>query len=147
MRDTFQPMIAHRLRKLANFAGRYASALAYATHTFTLGLRSPSRRAVISRLARDAGYAEYPRPELPLVGIDAISRDTTDVQLPFPEGSEGNVSLLELLVLCRVVRERAPVQLFEIGTFDGRSTAALAANAPAGAVVNTLDLPPDHPTR
>jgi predicted O-methyltransferase YrrM len=35
--------------------------------------------------------------------------------------------------------------IFEIGTFDGRTTLNLATNAP-GAEVHTLDLPPGRPT-
>lgn len=36
--------------------------------------------------------------------------------------------------------------IFEIGTFDGRTTLNLALNSAPGCRVITLDLPPDHPT-
>src|SRR5206468_2241747 len=55
-------------------------------------------------------------------------------------------SLLELLVISRVVAERKPARVFELGTFDGRTTLALADNAPEHAIVYTLDLPSGAPT-
>ena len=75
------------------------------------------------------------------MAIDAITSGDTAVVLPHPEHVDGNVSLLELMVLARLVRERAPRELFEIGTFNGRTTSTLAANAPDDAKVHTLDLP------
>jgi predicted O-methyltransferase YrrM len=53
----------------------------------------------------------------------------------------GNVSPFELIIICKFVRALRPKRLFEIGTFDGRTTLNLAANSPTDAVVYTLDLP------
>jgi predicted O-methyltransferase YrrM len=83
---------------------------------------------------------------LPAVRVDEITSSQTAVILPEPEARDGNVSLLELVVLARLVRDRAPARIFEVGTFDGRTTVTLAANAPAGTVVHTLDLPAGAPT-
>ncbi len=60
-------------------------------------------------------------------------------------GVDGNVSVLELLVLVTLVRSLNASSIFEIGTFDGRTTLNLAANAP-GAKVHTLDLPREQRT-
>lgn len=54
---------------------------------------------------------------------------------------DGNVSERELVTICRLVRDCAPVELFELGTFDGRTTINLATNSPSTARVHTLDLP------
>jgi predicted O-methyltransferase YrrM len=132
-----------RFSRIANFAGRYAFAAAYAASTLTIGLFSPRRRFVISQLARQARYREYPRPKLPQVDLSDITKEATEVSLPHPIGVEGNVSLLEQLALARLVRERSPRTLFEIGTFNGRTTVTLAENAPQDATVYTLDLPVD----
>jgi predicted O-methyltransferase YrrM len=136
-----------RVRRLWNFAGRYLHALALAAHTFTLGLASPKRRYLIAQLARSAGYRGYPRTELPAASIADFTNEFTPVALGFPDEGDGGVSVLELVVLARLTRERQPTTVFEIGTFRGRSTAVLAANSPDEAVVYTLDLPADHPTR
>jgi predicted O-methyltransferase YrrM len=59
--------------------------------------------------------------------------------------ADGNVNLMELAVLNALCRSTAPRSVFEIGTFDGRTTLNLALNSDAD--VFTLDLPANHPTR
>lgn len=58
-----------------------------------------------------------------------------------PAVAIGNVNFYELLVIVFVVQARRPKALFEIGTFDGRTTLNLAANTPKEGCVHTLDLP------
>ncbi|MGH8615900.1 MAG: class I SAM-dependent methyltransferase [Gammaproteobacteria bacterium] len=136
-----------QLRRLASFAARYLHAAALVAYSFTFGLASPRRRRLIRQLAREANYQQLPRPSLPSVPIESITNEVTSVALPYPQAADGNVSLLELFVLARLARERSPAALFEIGTFNGRSAAAMAANTPDSATVFTLDLPPHHATR
>lgn len=56
--------------------------------------------------------------------------------------AHGNVRLSELGILCHLAK-RCPVgsTVFEIGTFDGRTTLNLARNVPKGVAIETLDLP------
>jgi predicted O-methyltransferase YrrM len=54
---------------------------------------------------------------------------------------DGNVTAFELDVIASLVRAHRPGVVFEIGTFDGRTTLNMAANAAEGAIVYTLDLP------
>jgi predicted O-methyltransferase YrrM len=56
-------------------------------------------------------------------------------------GVDGNVSPFELEVISKLVKHFDPQVLFEIGTFDGRTTLNLAAHSRPGAQVYTLDLP------
>ena len=61
-------------------------------------------------------------------------------------GLDDNCRMLpeELLVLCKITRDKDPQTIFEIGTFMGATTLRLAANSQAD--VYTLDLPPKgHP--
>jgi len=61
--------------------------------------------------------------------------------------ANGNVRISELGILCAFASECADgSNVFEVGTFDGRTTLNLALNAPARCVVYTLDLPPDRDT-
>ena len=136
-----------RLRRIANFVGRYVHAAGLVAYVFTIGFASPRRRHLIARLAREVGYPKPPPILLPVVPIGQITSDRTSVTLPHPEALDGNVSLLELLVVARLVREHAPQGIFEIGTFNGRTTVTIAANAPANATTYTLDLPPSQTTR
>jgi predicted O-methyltransferase YrrM len=134
------------MSKLIRFAKRYAAAAAGATYAFTFGLGNARHRSLIQQIAAHFGHDDYPRRSLPIVSADDLTGAETSVALPEALGLDGNVSLFELVVISRLVRERGPTSLFEIGTFDGRTTLALAANSPSDAVVHTLDLPAGTPT-
>lgn len=70
------------------------------------------------------------------------------VRLYEASSRNGNVSLSELGILARFAADcDADTNLFEIGTFDGRTTLNLAMNAPATCRVITLDLAPATETR
>jgi len=101
---------------------------------------------LIHQIATHFGYHDG-ELRLPTVSINEVTSSSTHVVLPEPIGQDGNVTLLELLVLARIVRERQPKRLFEIGTFDGRTTLALAVNASDDAIVETLDLPSNMPAQ
>jgi hypothetical protein len=64
------------------------------------------------------------------------------VELPTRLNDGGGTSLNELLILATVTRVLQPKKVFEIGTFNGRTTSAFILNAPPDAEVVTLDLPP-----
>ncbi|HEY2905368.1 MAG TPA: class I SAM-dependent methyltransferase [Vicinamibacterales bacterium] len=71
---------------------------------------------------------------------------TDRVQLPAAVELGGGTRLDELLILALVTRVLKPLKIFEIGTFMGQTTSAFVLNAPPGAAVITLDLPPDTDT-
>jgi len=131
---------------LADFAKRYATAAGGALYAFTLGVGDARNRRLIQEIARRFGHRDGDAPRLPKIDVDQITAPATLVALPEPIANDGNVSVLELLVLARLVRELQPRHVFEIGTFDGRTTLALAMNAPDNARVYTLDLPAETPT-
>ncbi len=84
---------------------------------------------------------------LPTISWRACARNPMPPRLVEPEKANGNVRLSELGILAAVASDLpdgAPV--FEIGTFDGRTTLNLALNAPSGCSVHTLDLPPARDT-
>jgi len=78
-------------------------------------------------------------------GIEKIRVDLPVRQLT---GQSGSLPLRELTVLSAVCRYVKPRRVFEIGTFRGKSTLALAMHSPADCEVFTLDLPsPDVATQ
>lgn len=131
---------------LASFAKRYATAAGGALYAFTLGVGDAQNRRLIQEIARRFGHRDGEAPRLPTIEVDRITSPATPIVLPEPVANDGNVSLLELLILARLVRELRPRRLFEIGTFDGRTTLALATNAPDDAQIYTLDLPAESST-
>lgn len=54
----------------------------------------------------------------------------------------GGMSFAELVILARVTKTRRPQAVFEMGSYDGLTTAVFLLNAPQGARVFSLDLPP-----
>ncbi|MDO8875043.1 MAG: class I SAM-dependent methyltransferase [Pseudolabrys sp.] len=81
---------------------------------------------------------------LPVVSQNAIVPTDLPVALREASGVAGNVSEFELQVISRVVKHLDPQCIFEIGTFDGRTTLNMAAHCGAKARVLTLDLPHDN---
>ena len=78
---------------------------------------------------------------LPFVDPSAIWPDLASASVrmrPFA-GKPDNVDRYELALLCAAVKLCAPRAIFEFGTYDGLTTWHLAANAPEGAKVLTLD--------
>jgi predicted O-methyltransferase YrrM len=130
-------------RRVTLLAQRYAVAIGGLAYGLTLGMRRSRHRALVAQIARHFGFRGTVAGRLPVVELDAVTRPATPIVLPVAMGADGNISPLELIALSRLVAERQPMHLLEIGTFNGRTTVALAANAPAAARVVTLDLPPD----
>jgi predicted O-methyltransferase YrrM len=99
----------------------------------TLGLKK-SRGAARSRTS----------PRIPDVKWSQVCRASA-VVFHETDKADGNVSLSELAVLNALCRTHGARELFEIGTFDGRTTLNLAANSDGK--VFTLDLPAGHATK
>ncbi|HEY0257030.1 MAG TPA: class I SAM-dependent methyltransferase [Candidatus Methylacidiphilales bacterium] len=78
---------------------------------------------------------------LPQISVSEILDGRHPIKTLEPDHSNGNVSLLELLVLNTLVARISPKKLFEIGTFEGRTTLNITANAAPNAQTFTLDLP------
>lgn len=78
---------------------------------------------------------------LPVVSPSTVCRWDRPVHVLEPDHADGNVSLIELVILNMVVASRKPGRIFELGTFDGRTTLNFAANAPSDAQIYTIDLP------
>jgi predicted O-methyltransferase YrrM len=122
------------------FLSQYGYAAAASLYLFTLGTRSPHHRALVRTISEHFGYP--PRASsIPTERLADLAPDDVPVIVREADAVDGNVSLYELLAICKLVRSTRPLRLFEIGTFDGRTTVNLAANAPAEAHVFTLDLP------
>jgi predicted O-methyltransferase YrrM len=82
-----------------------------------------------------------PVAKVPLIKIaDLLPHPVSLVVCEF-ESVDGNISVLELVMLCSLIRKQSPRNCFEIGTFDGRTTLNLAANMKPGMQIYTLDLP------
>jgi hypothetical protein len=133
------------LGKGIRFGGKYFYALCLCLYVFTIGLILRSNREILSLIIqnfRDRKNNQTKRTLLiPQTEIGELLKKNPEVRILEPVHSKGDTSLLELCYINQIVKRYNPKHLFEMGTFDGRTTLNLAANSRDDAVVYTLDLP------
>jgi len=126
----------------------YIFALFHCLYIFTIGYFFSKNRKLISNMCELFNYQrlkEAIRPELkaiiPEIRANDLVRDDTLIETRESHWIDGNVSVEELIVIAKLTRQYKPNRLFEIGTFDGRTTLNLACNSSPDTRVYTLDLP------
>lgn len=120
----------------------------YATRVYLpFSMLSQSWQGLRRRLRDGRGPLER-RPRLPSVSWRQCTKKRVPPRLVEREKANGNVRLSELGILAAIASGCPDhSRLFEIGTFDGRTTINLALNSPLNCEVFTLDLPSDLPTK
>lgn len=88
---------------------------------------------------KNSKFKEEPKKIIPEVSIESVT-DGSEPIIAEAEHKNGNVSFTELQYISKIVKFNKPKTIFEIGTFDGRTTLNIALNAP-DAKIYTLDLP------
>ena len=75
--------------------------------------------------------------------VDAVEIIGSNLSASILEASieDGNVTQEELKTIASLVAAFKPKSIFEIGTFDGRTTLNMAAHSPEDCRIVTLDLP------
>jgi len=108
-----------------------------------MGIFNAKKRPLVTKIAQLFGYATEPEVplEIPEVPLEAVAPHNTPILLLEIEQTDGNVSLLEHLCLAKITAGKKPSAIFEIGTFDGRTTLNFAANGGPKTSIYTLDLP------
>ena len=126
----------------------YLYALFNCLYIFTVGYLFKKNRKYVSNMCELFGFQKFKewldpdiRTTIPKIEIAQAVNDAVPVQLCEASWTDGNISLLELTVIAKIVRQYKPKKIFEIGTFNGRTTLNLACNSPENATVYTLDLP------
>ena len=132
------------MNKLRIFAVKYFKTALGSLYLLSLGLLMGKGRAKLALMAEQFGWKNpeksYPTI-LPKLDIRELFEKGVDISIHDFMGQDGNVSLLELVVINSLVKRFSPRAIFEIGTFDGRTALNMAANSVAEAKVYTLDLP------
>ena len=70
-----------------------------------------------------------------------VAGDELNIRLLEPAFCDGNTTLFELFAISSLIRLKKPQTVFEIGTFNGRTTLNMAANSDPQTKIYTLDLP------
>lgn len=151
------------MAKGTRFAADYATALVLAAYLFVVGWVTSAGRGRIRAIAVSFGLRERPaapvpetpagyEPEaaaapaydnLPLIDLSELVDNDMSISLVQLNSQDGGVGLHELVIIAALTKRQEAERVFEIGTFEGRTTVNLAKNVP-GCHVFTLDLPPEQ---
>jgi predicted O-methyltransferase YrrM len=133
--------MSSRIRK-SIFILEYAVGLVASLYLFSVGWLNQRNRHLIQQIGGHFGFRPREvRPLLPKISISEVLPGRLDQRVQEPVSQDGNVTLLELCVLNELVKRHRPKTIFEMGTFDGRTTLNLALNSAPDAQIWTLDLP------
>ena len=129
--------------RAVGFLRPYFFGLASAAYLFTFGWLRRRNRGIIVQLGGEFGYRYdvRERPDIPAIGFDELTGPPIPIDVRALDSVDGNVTDRELTAICRLAAQAEAPGIFEIGTFDGRTTLNLAANSPLTSKVYTLDLP------
>lgn len=134
---------AYYMKKILLFLAKYFYSILASLYFFTLGILSGRERKYLADFAAHFGFdtrKKVPHTAIPQIDPNELMRVSSPLIIREPEAVSGNVSLLELTLINSFIQQLKPRTIFEIGTFDGRTTLNMAANISEGAVY-TLDLP------
>jgi len=99
--------------------------------------------------AKQTGW--FSHGSLQRVSLLEIFPNSKEVEIVLPRALDRrfgvSISVEEATILCVIERCVMARKVLEIGTFDGNTTLALAANLQKGGEVVTVDLPPDFDLR
>ncbi|MGI8548801.1 MAG: class I SAM-dependent methyltransferase [Gemmatimonadaceae bacterium] len=135
-------MTDSRQRRAARFVSVYWRAAVGSAYALTAGIGHRRHRGLLTDIARHFGYDHTALDaRLPRASIDEMVPRGLALDLRELHAVDGNVSVLELVILAATAARLKARTVFEIGTFDGRTAVNLAANADNAVTVYTLDLP------
>jgi predicted O-methyltransferase YrrM len=123
------------------FIKYYLISLFGVIYLFLVGFFKKRHRDLIYLIAMHLGFSRKIRSQIETVEFIEISKEKDEISMACLNSVDGNISNYELMVINMLVRQYRPSQIFEIGTFDGRTTLNMAINAPADCHIFTLDLP------
>jgi predicted O-methyltransferase YrrM len=131
MKTTNDSFIGKRILKALGYAIRYP--------TF---FKDSIKHAVVSVYTN----GEMKKPSLPHVAPETIVSFNKEIKLLNSKERDGNIGSFELFIIASIIAERNPLNILEIGTFDGNTTLQMALNSQNDARIHTLDLPDEDPS-
>lgn len=129
------------VKRIIGFLWRYIIALISCVYAFTIGIFSAKCRVLLSYICDYFGFGQKVIVAIPKIKQSELVSEQEYIQLRELTVTDGNVSAGELAFVAKLVKRYSPKVIFEIGTFNGRTTLNIAANSLDDAKVYTLDLP------
>lgn len=81
-------------------------------------------------------------PEIELCSIESLKDKKIEIIIENWNFRQGNMTLYELYCICALAKAFNPLNILEIGTFDGQTAYHLALNTGLKCRIHTIDLPP-----
>jgi predicted O-methyltransferase YrrM len=119
----------------------YIVSVSFLLYAYTIGILCKRNRELVYSIAAYFGYAIKKKSNIPEMSVNMLLDEDVPIKIACTDVVNGNVSLYELTVISKIVHKYANDCIFEIGTFDGRTTLNMALNAGDACKVYTLDLP------
>jgi len=138
------------MNRTISFVSRYFFAALSCLYLFIVGFIKSRNRALISKICAHFGYVQKSdKAIIPKIALSEAAPENLPIQITETTHADGNISLLELIIINRLIIKYKPHKIFEIGTFDGRTTINMAVNSSPDTKIYTLDLPKDkiHSTK
>ena len=134
------------LRTILSFIRYYLDTLLLFLYLGTIGFIFQKNRVLLHQLRNKFVFFKAPPIvlRLPIITLAEATQKEQTVLMSEPAIIQGNVSLYELLALNMFVKTFDPATIFEIGTFDGRTTLNFARNCSPNTKIYALDLPKDE---
>ena len=133
------------VKRGATFFRRYLSALGQCILAFGPGVFFRKYRNLIHQIATNSGPFSISGTKvselIPEISWSRLLETPPPVLVLEPDAANGNVSALELLCINQWICHTKAKTIFEIGTFDGRTTLNMAVNIGSEGRIYTLDLP------
>ncbi len=121
----------------------YLKGLLYTLYVYTIGISKKKNRELIALFVKEYDNGNKVKqvvPTLTQIGFDEYIFNK-NLQIVEENFAMGNVSFFELNILSLFAKIYHPKKIFEIGTFDGRTTLNMSLNSDEDTLIYTLDLP------
>ena len=119
---------------------KYAYAAISCLYFFTVGFLFAKKRSFISNICTFYGYNKKSiKAIIQKAELSELVKEDLSIQLPELVIGRYRKTLLETIVMAKLIKKHNINNIFEIGTFNGTTTLIMAANCTEGTKVYTLD--------
>jgi predicted O-methyltransferase YrrM len=136
--------MGNTIKKIIGFIFQYICSILSCIYVFSVGLLFGKSRELIVKIYRLFSLESLfaPRGIIPEIKLrEIIQGEGHVIELYEEMAADGDISTVELIAMSKLVRYYAPKNIFEIGTFGGRTTLNMAVNCNPEAKIYTMDLP------
>ncbi len=132
--------------RLFNFISKYILSLVLIFYSMTVGLFTKKGRSFLVNILNyyNVTFMQVSiGTKLPNIAYGSvITKERIEIIEPVEE--DGNITLGELAIINGIIKNENPNSIFEIGTYDGRTSLNMAYNSNDNCQIYTLDLPKEE---